>query len=81
MTVEQKTCTWCKGTGQTLGSPCGWCDGTTIQKPSFHGSGGSGEHRSCGPVRAWCHDCSEWCYAPRYELPCQCCAEAKKAAE
>lgn len=32
-----------------------------------------GEHRTVGDYRAWCHDCSEWCYpgAPcaRCELP------------
>ncbi len=21
-----------------------------------------GEHRTVGPHRAWCFDCSEWCY-------------------
>jgi hypothetical protein len=21
-----------------------------------------GEHRTVGPHRAWCYDCSEWCY-------------------
>lgn len=29
-----------------------------------------GEHRTVGDHRAWCHDCSEWCY-PR--IPCNGC--------
>lgn len=29
-----------------------------------------GEHRTVGPHRAWCFDCSEWCYP---DGPCQRC--------
>lgn len=31
-----------------------------------------GEHRTVGPHRAWCFDCTEWCY-PRPELACKGC--------
>jgi hypothetical protein len=31
-----------------------------------------GEHRTVGPHRAWCHDCSEWCY-PDGEMACKGC--------
>lgn len=70
---EGDTCTWCEGAGevypdQPFGGTCGWCDGTGIQKPSYLGCEGcSGEHRTVGPIRAWCHDCREWCYP---EYPC-----------
>lgn len=35
----------------------------------FEGHAGRecGEHRTVGPVRAWCFECGEWCY-PR--SPC-----------
>lgn len=30
---------------------------------NFLGHGGPcGEHRTVGPVRAWCYSCQEWCY-------------------
>jgi hypothetical protein len=29
-----------------------------------------GEHRTVGAHRAWCHDCTEWCYP---EIPCRGC--------
>lgn len=29
-----------------------------------------GEHRTVGPHRAWCYDCSEWCYPG---APCRRC--------
>jgi hypothetical protein len=31
-----------------------------------------GEHRTVGPHRAWCFDCSEWCY-PSEDLACKGC--------
>ncbi|HUY46063.1 MAG TPA: hypothetical protein VMV92_10100 [Streptosporangiaceae bacterium] len=31
-----------------------------------------GEHRTVGPHRAWCFDCSEWCY-PEPEMACARC--------
>lgn len=36
---------------------------------SFYGfqSRDCGEHRTVGPHRAWCYDCSEWCYP---KAPC-----------
>lgn len=39
---------------------------------SFYGfeSRDCGEHRTVGPHRAWCFDCSEWCYPG---APCQRC--------
>lgn len=70
--TETKTCAWCDGTGEKLGV-CGWCDGTGIQKPSFHGGSGPSEHRTCGPIRAWCYDCREWCYARGGDMFCECC--------
>lgn len=40
--------------------------------PNFEGHEGRecGEHRTVGSHRAWCHDCTEWCYP---ELPCRGC--------
>lgn len=75
-----KRCSWCDGTGvkKPFPGPCGWCDGTGIQKPSFLGHGGANEHRTCGPIRAWCYDDSEWCYANE---PCTCCAEVIPSAD
>lgn len=39
---------------------------------SFYGfqSRDCGEHRTVGPHRAWCYDCSEWCYPNE---PCRRC--------
>lgn len=39
-----------------------------------------GEHRTVGSHRAWCFDCSEWCY-PR--IPCKGCEiiELREKAE
>lgn len=33
-------------------------------EPNFEGHEprGCGEHRTAGAHRAWCYDCSEWCY-------------------
>lgn len=32
-------------------------------RPYFHGHGGEcGEHRTVGTHRAWCYQCTEWCY-------------------
>jgi uncharacterized C2H2 Zn-finger protein len=36
-----------------------------------------GEHRTTGP-RAWCHDCTEWCYP---EQPCRGCELPKLRTE
>jgi len=33
-----------------------------------------GEHRTVGPHRAWCFDCTEWCYP---EAPCVRCEAPK----
>lgn len=35
-----------------------------MTEPNFegHDSRYCGEHRTVGPHRAWCYDCSEWCY-------------------
>lgn len=43
----------------------------TATQHDFTGHSGRecGEHRSTGP-RAWCHDCTEWCYP---EAPCRGC--------
>jgi len=30
------------------------------QEPNWEGVGG--EHRTVGSHRAWCYECSEWCY-------------------
>lgn len=40
--------------------------------PNFEGHEGRecGEHRTVGSHRAWCYDCSEWCYP---EIPCRGC--------
>ncbi len=40
--------------------------------PNFEGRTGRtcGEHRTVGPHRAWCFDCSEWCYP---DEPCHGC--------
>lgn len=32
-----------------------------------------GEHRTVGDYRAWCFDCSEWCYAADEEMACKGC--------
>ena len=31
-----------------------------------------GDHRTVGPHRAWCYDCTEWCY-PDIEAACKGC--------
>ena len=60
--------------GSCVGGPCEhWChavaehtppDDTTPAKANFEGHENRecGEHRTVGPHRAWCHDCSMWCY-------------------
>ena len=35
-----------------------------------HNNRECGEHRTVGSHRAWCHDCTEWCYP---EIPCRGC--------
>lgn len=32
-----------------------------------------GEHRTVGPHRAWCYDCSEWCYSYDRDAGCKGC--------
>lgn len=43
-------------------------------KPNFEGHQPRecGEHRTVGPHRAWCYDCSMWCY-PHLEMACHRC--------
>jgi hypothetical protein len=63
------------------------CPGTAYEEESsavfarldFTGHAGRecGEHRSTGP-RAWCHDCSEWCYR---DSPCKGCELPQLRAE
>lgn len=42
--------------------------------PNFEGHSDRecGDHRTVGPHRAWCFDCTEWCY-PRPEMACNGC--------
>ncbi len=35
---------------------------TPLDPPNYMGCDCGGQHRTCGG-RAWCLDCSEWCYA------------------
>lgn len=45
----------------------------TDPEGNFHGHGGPcGEHRTVGKHRAWCYQCSEWCY-PDPEMACNGC--------
>lgn len=59
---------------------------STEEQPNFEGHEGRecGEHRTVGPHRAWCYDCSEWCY-PGNVGECRGCRlpmlEAKIAAQ
>jgi len=32
-----------------------------------------GEHRTVGDYRAWCFDCSEWCYSAQIDMACKGC--------
>ena len=32
-----------------------------------------GEHRTVGDYRAWCYDCTEWCYSSKIEMACKGC--------
>lgn len=52
------------------GSSCSCTD----PAKNFHGHWPRecGEHRTVGDHRAWCYDCTEWCY-PRIELACKGC--------
>jgi len=45
-----------------------------VERPNFEGheKRECGEHRTVGPHRAWCYDCTEWCY-PRPEMACKGC--------
>lgn len=80
-------CTWCEGKGDVIKvardtgkeynfGTCGWCDGKgTDWKPNYEGRENRecNEHRSVGPVRAWCFDCGEWCYNPDFGEGCKGC--------
>jgi hypothetical protein len=35
-----------------------------------------GEHRTVGSHRAWCFDCSEWCYSRSQDMACKGCEVA-----
>ena len=52
------------------GSLCACAGG----EANFHGHWPRecGEHRTVGEHRAWCYDCTEWCY-PRIEAACNGC--------
>lgn len=32
-----------------------------------------GDHRPVGDYRAWCFDCSEWCYSRTIDMACKGC--------
>lgn len=32
-----------------------------------------GEHREVGDYRAWCYDCTEWCYSRTIDMACKGC--------
>lgn len=77
-------CPWCDNTGTShagtvIEAVCGWCDGTGQANPSFHGwlDRNCGEHRTVGPIRAWCFDCGEWCYSHSRENGCHGCARTQ----
>jgi hypothetical protein len=44
-------------------------------EPNFEGwpDRWCGEHRTVGSHRAWCFDCSEWCYSGDIEMACPRC--------
>lgn len=54
--------------------------------PKFDGAGnfegfvGGTEHRTVGSHRAWCYQCSEWCW-PRDEAGCPCCVQQVSSAD
>lgn len=58
----------------------GNADAPSTARTEFTGYAGRecGEHRTVGAHRAWCHDCSEWCYP---EMPCKGCELPKLRAE
>lgn len=39
-----------------------------------------GEHRTVGDYRAWCYDCTEWCYSREIEMACKGCEIASLRA-
>lgn len=53
-----------------------------LPKVDWHGATlrECGEHRTVGPHRAWCFDCTEWCYS-RPEAMCKGCRVAGYEAE
>ena len=53
-----------------------------VERPNFEGheKRECGEHRTVGPHRAWCYDCTEWCY-PRPEMACKGCMVPMLQAE
>lgn len=59
-------------------SPRSATDTPMTDRPNWEGLPGSTEHRTVGPVRAWCYQDAEWCY-PDYEgegdhsMLCPCC--------
>lgn len=62
--MSVQICTGCAGTCCTgIGNtPC-TCE--PDPRPNFEGYEPRycREHRTVGPVRAWCHDCNMWCYS------------------
>lgn len=58
------------GHGMACHSDCPTCHGQEHPNFTGHPSRECGEHRTVGAHRAWCHDCSEWCYPG---TPCRGC--------
>lgn len=46
------------------------------EEPNWLGISGN-EHRTVGPVRAWCYTDSEWCYSGSPLLYCHCCDQTQ----
>lgn len=55
-----------------LGNHLGDCAVSGLFNFEGHQPRDCGEHRTVGAHRAWCHDCSEWCY-PRIDMACKGC--------
>ena len=45
-----------------------------VDEPDWEGLPDTGEHRTVGPHRAWCHADSEWCYPQDL---CWCCDQTE----